>query len=114
MLKAGCDPFAGRFRETIAAHSSLDEPLHFVQCNFDTIPMSLAHGFVSTYESSQGNALRSRERRVPGGTVLHCANRLTSRIDVFTRCLMADKLLFGQGMLAVRQPLKVFLLNFTM
>src|SRR6202034_75140 len=74
MLEAGCDPFTGRFRETIAAHSGLDEPLHFVQCNFDTIPMSLAYGFVSTYERSQGNALGSREHRAPGRTVLHSAN----------------------------------------
>src|ERR1700722_12891523 len=89
MFEAGCDPFTGRFGETIAAHSGLDEPLHFVQCNFDTVPMSLAHGFVSTHESSQRNALGSRERCVPGGTVLHGANRLATGIDIFAHCLMA-------------------------
>src|SRR5580704_1490453 len=83
MLEAGCDPFTGRFGETIATHSGLDESLHFVQCNFDTVPMSLPHGFVSAHESSQRHALGSRERRVPGATVLHGANRLTSCIDIF-------------------------------
>ena len=33
--------------------------------------------------------------RVPGGTVLHCANRLTTCIDVFARGLMAHELFFG-------------------
>src|SRR5208282_2813432 len=94
MLEGGCDPFTGRFRETIAAHARLDELLHLIQCNFDTVPMCLAHGFISTHESSQRNALGSRERRVPGGTVLHWANHLTSRVDVFARCLMANELLF--------------------
>ena len=74
MLEGGCDPFTGRFRETIAAHARLDELLHLIQCNFDTVPMSLAYGFVSTHESSQRNTLGGRERRVPSGTVLHGAN----------------------------------------
>ena len=63
---------------------------------FDALTaMCVAYGFVSTHESSQRDALRSRERRVPGGTVLHGANRLTSCIDVFARCLMANELFFG-------------------
>src|SRR5579859_4853739 len=84
VFEARCDPFTSRFRDTIAAHASLNEPFHFVQCNFDTVSMSLAHGLVSAHESSQRNTLRSRERRVPPGAVLHRADRLASLSDVFT------------------------------
>ena len=76
--------------------------------------MRLAYGIVSTNESSQRNALRSRERRIPGGTVLHRANRLAACIDVFTRCLMAHELFSGHGVLPVRQSLEVLLPHFTM
>src|SRR5690242_19820183 len=71
MFEAGCDPFTSRFREAIASHARLDEPFHFVQCDFDTVSMSLTHGFVSTHERSQRDTLGSRERSVPRGTVLH-------------------------------------------
>jgi hypothetical protein len=57
--------------------------------------MSLPHRFVSTHESSQRNILGSPKRRIPGGTMFHGANRLTSCIDIFARCLMANELLFG-------------------
>src|SRR5580698_7511127 len=112
MLEARRDPFARCFRRMVSSNPSLDIFLHFAECHLHAFAMCLAYGFVSTHESSQRNALGSRERRVPGGTVLHCANRLTSCIDVFARCLMANELLFGQGMLTVRQPPKVFLLHF--
>ena len=38
VLEAGCDPFTSRFREAIASHACLDEPLHLVQCDFDAVP----------------------------------------------------------------------------
>src|SRR5580698_2006097 len=98
----------------VSADPSLNVFLHFAKRYLHTFPMRPSYAIVSTHESGQRNALGSRERRVPGGTVFHSANRLTSCIDVFARCLMANELLLGQGMLTVRQPLKVFLLHFTM
>src|SRR5271166_983610 len=111
MLEARCDPFARCFRRMVSSNPGLDIFLHFAERHLHALAMCVANGFVSTHESSQRDALRSRERRVPGGTVLHGANRLTSCIDVFSRCLIANELLFGQRMLTVRQTLKVFLLH---
>src|SRR5580700_7359014 len=93
MLEARRDPFARCFRRMVSSNPGLDILLHFAERHLHALAMCAARGFVSTNERSQGDALRSRERRVPGGTVLNGANRLTSRIDVFARCLMANQLL---------------------
>src|SRR5580698_3130184 len=114
VLETRCNPFARCFGRMVSADPSLNVFFHFAKRYLHTFPMRPSYAIVSTDKSSQRDALRSRERRVPGGTMLHGANRLTSCIDVFARCLMANELLFGQGMLTVRQPLKVFLLHFTM
>src|SRR5271166_4594593 len=95
MLEARRNPFARCFRRMVSSNPGLDIFLDFAECHLHAFAMCVAHGFVSTHESSQRDALRSRERRVPCGTMLHGANSLTSGIDVFTRCLMANELLFG-------------------
>src|SRR5271155_4416587 len=112
VLETRCNPFARCFGRMVSADPSLNVFFHFAKRYLHTFPMRPSYAIVSTHESGQRNALGSRERRVPGGTVFHSANRLTSCIHVFARCLMANELLFGQGMLTVRQPLKVFLLHF--
>src|SRR5580704_15446019 len=114
VLETGCHPLARCFCRMVSADSSLDIFLHFAKRNLHAFAMGFAYTIVSTHEGSQRNALGSRERRIPCGTVLHGANRLTSCIDIFARCLMANELLFGQGMLTVCQSPKVFLLHFTM
>src|SRR5271165_3070068 len=95
VLETRRNPFARCFGRMVSADSSLNVFLHFAKRYLHTFPMRPLYAIVSTHESGQRNALRSRERCIPGGTVLHGANRLTSCIDVFARCLMANELLLG-------------------
>src|SRR5271157_229685 len=73
--------------------------------------MGFLDPFISAHECSQRYAFRCRERRIPASTVLHRLDRTALLVHIFTRRLIADQLLSGNRMLAVTEPLKLFLLH---
>jgi hypothetical protein len=72
--------------------------------------MCVPHPLIATYKSGQGDRLRSRKRGVPTGAMFDGCDRFAVRAFVLLDDAMADKLLVGDGMLAVREPREVFFL----
>src|SRR6266513_2894141 len=106
-------PFAGCFRGKIPADARLDIPLQFIECNANAFSMSFSYSFISAHKRSQRYALRCRKRRIPTRAVLHRTYLPAVPVYVFPRCLMAHQLLAGHRVLAFREPLEMFLMNFS-
>src|SRR5437660_11480146 len=106
-------PFAGCFCGKIPADARLDIPFQFIECNANAFSMSFSVSFISAHEINQRHALRCRKRCIPSRAVLHRTYLPTVPVYVFPRCLMAHQLLATHRVLAFREPLEMFLMNFS-
>ena len=96
----------------IAAKTRLDVMFHLIQRDGHTLAVRCAHPFVAADERGKRNALGGAEGGIPARAVFQRADGLALRVGVFSRRLMAHKLLATHWMLAVGEPCEVFFGDF--
>ena len=110
VLELGRHPLTRGLGRMIA-EARLCEPLEFIERDRDARSMRVADPGIAAHQRGQRNTLRGGERRIPPRSMRHRLHRLAPVVGVGADGPVAHELFAGQRILALRQPLKVLLVD---
>ena len=112
VLELRRDPLARRLGRMIA-EARLHVSLEFVERDTDALAVCVSHPRIAAHQRGQRDTLRRGERRIPPRSMRHRLHRLAAVVRVGADGTVAHELLARERILALRQPLKVLLVDGT-